>query len=201
LKDLSNEVLLQIFPHLPFKSNIAARGVSRVWRQLVPLAEINPARSGLLDLYLKIIESPVFHMTRPWLLANLRPFDREAYIDALLSQHDYLPEDFRIWILEWPAKAAIACCWPGLPATYYSLEADGIERIGGCNWLGRIPPVVHTVLFRSIEDGEVDVPALLVWEEQHMTWLALSGYPTCSHAVYHLTNSEYDNRPFEEDED
>ncbi|KAJ7983189.1 hypothetical protein DFH06DRAFT_978220, partial [Mycena polygramma] len=150
LQDLSNEVFLQIFPHCPLKSLIAAQGVSQLWRQLVPLADISPARRGLLKLYLEIIESPVFIKTRPWLLENLRPFDREACIHALLDQHDYLPEDFRIWILEWPAKAVIACCWPGLPEKYYGrAEADGVERIRGCNFLGRIPPVVHTVKFIS----------------------------------------------------
>jgi len=93
-QDLSNEVLLQFFLHYPLKSLIAARGVSSLWRHLVTLAEVSPARRGLLNLYLRIIESPVFHQTRPWLLDNLRPFDREAYVNALLEQHDYLPRGF-----------------------------------------------------------------------------------------------------------
>ncbi|KAJ7075725.1 hypothetical protein B0H15DRAFT_649676 [Mycena belliarum] len=109
LNDFPNEILLHIFPHMPLKSLIAAYGVSKLWRHLAPLAEIIPPRRGLLDLYFNIMESPIFERTRPWLLDNLRPFNREAYIEALLAQHDYLPDDFRIWILEWPAKAVIAC--------------------------------------------------------------------------------------------
>ncbi|KAJ7661392.1 hypothetical protein DFH06DRAFT_1192199 [Mycena polygramma] len=190
LHDLSNEVLLQIFPHCPLKSLIAAHGVSTLWRQFVPLADISPPRRGLLDFYFAIIESPAFQRSRPWLLENLCPFDREAYIDTLLDQHDYLPEDFRIWILEWPAKAVIACCWPGLPHKYYGAEeTDEIERMCGCNSLGKIPPVVHTMVFRRSEEVEVDVPALLVWENEGSTYLALQPRPTCAYAVYDLPDA------------
>ncbi|KAJ7499938.1 hypothetical protein FB451DRAFT_1008621, partial [Mycena latifolia] len=174
---------------LPLKFRIAAHGVSKLWRHLAPLADIISPRRGLLDLYFKIIESPVFERTRPWLLKNLRPFDREAYIAVLLEQHNYLPDDFRIWILEWPAKAVIACCWPGLPAKYYgSLETDDVELIEGCTFLGRVPPVVHTVLFargHSEEPVSVDVPALLTWEDADgKRWLVLSENYICSYVVY-----------------
>ncbi|KAJ7983195.1 hypothetical protein DFH06DRAFT_943304, partial [Mycena polygramma] len=158
--------------------------------RLVPLSDISPARRGLLDLYFMIIDSPVFQQSHPWLLLNLRPFDREAYINTLLDQHDYLPEDFRIWILEWPAKAVIGCCWPGLPHRYYGAEeTDGIERMCGCNSLGKIPPVVYTMVFRRSEEVAVDVPALLVWENEGSTYLALQPRPTCAYAVYELPDA------------
>ncbi|KAK7042339.1 hypothetical protein R3P38DRAFT_2889872 [Favolaschia claudopus] len=199
--DLPNELLLQIFPHFPLKSLIAALGVRSLWRHLAPLAEINPARRGLLELYLQIIASPIFRQTRPWLLERLRPFDREAYIDSLLEQHNYLPEDFRIWILEWPAKAVIAGCWPGLPTTYYGLDSENKlmprrDRLfRGCNWLGRQPPVLHAVEFSYIQNPKEanpqDVPALLVWEEYLMTWLVLGPKSLCSHGVYTVGDDEY----------
>ncbi|KAJ7100027.1 hypothetical protein B0H15DRAFT_818411 [Mycena belliarum] len=198
LNDFSNEILLQIFPKLPLKSLIAAHGVNKLWRHLASIADISPARRGLLDLYFKIIESPIFEQTRSWLLDNLTPFDREAYIDALLAQHDYLPDDFRIWILEWPAKAVIGCHWPGLPAKYFSNHRiAGLEAFEGCNFLGCIPPVVHTVVFEQIGRSEevvaVKVPALLAWEDgQGKTWIVLRGKPVCSHAIYHLSNATYD---------
>ncbi|KAJ7665080.1 hypothetical protein DFH06DRAFT_985784, partial [Mycena polygramma] len=144
--DLPPEVSLQIFPHLPLKALIAGEGVCRLWKQLISMAEINPTRRSLWALYRTIVNDPLFLSTRPWLLANLRPFDRQAYIDALLSQHNYIPEDFRLWILEWPARAVIACAWPGLPQTYCGPQpdedGDDIERMIGCNFLGRIPPLV-----------------------------------------------------------
>ncbi|KAJ6506352.1 hypothetical protein C8R47DRAFT_967338, partial [Mycena vitilis] len=194
LDDFSNELLLSIFPHLTLSSLIAAKGVCTFWRRLVPLADIDPARQGLLDLYFTTIQSPVFERSRSWLLQNLRPFDRQAYIDALLDQHDYLPDDFRIWILEWPAKAVIAGCWPGLPDIYLSeRESDDVARVHGCNWLGRVPPIVHTVQINQIgpieQWVEEDVPALLVWEENYefaKTWLVLAGKPVCNHVVYTL---------------
>ncbi|KAJ7915822.1 hypothetical protein B0H13DRAFT_1478229, partial [Mycena leptocephala] len=52
-------------------SLIATRSVRALWRHLVPLAGISPARRGLLGLYYRIIESPAFHLTRPWLFDNL----------------------------------------------------------------------------------------------------------------------------------
>ncbi|KAJ6486055.1 hypothetical protein C8R47DRAFT_933301, partial [Mycena vitilis] len=144
--DLPPEVSLQIFPRLPLKALIAGEGVCRLWKQLISMAEINPTRRSLWALYRKIVNDPLFLPTRPWLLANLRPFDRQAYIDALLFQHNYIPEDFRLWILEWPARAVIACAWPGLPETYCGRppheSGDDVERMIGCNYLGRIPPLV-----------------------------------------------------------
>ncbi|KAJ6544371.1 hypothetical protein B0H19DRAFT_1238816 [Mycena capillaripes] len=189
-----------IFPYFPLKSIIAAQGVCTLWRHLLPLSDIDKTRRGLLNLYFEIIESPVFVRTRPWVLENLQDFDRQAYIDALLDQHDYLPDDFRVWILEWPSKAVIACCWPGLPYRYWGYnETDDIERIPGCNFLGRIPPVLHTVQINRIGQMEawvkVDVPALLIWEDISMyskTWLVLGQKPVCSHAVYTLINANYD---------
>ncbi|KAJ7665082.1 hypothetical protein DFH06DRAFT_1323471 [Mycena polygramma] len=146
--DLPPEVSLQIFPHLPLKALITGEGVCRLWKQFISIADINPARHSLWALYRKIVNDPLFLPTRPWLLANLRPFDRQAYIEALLAQHNYIPEDFRLWILEWPARAVIACAWPGLAETYCGRppeEGDNIERMIGCNFLSRIPPLVHRI--------------------------------------------------------
>ncbi|KAF7342054.1 hypothetical protein MVEN_01792700 [Mycena venus] len=171
--------------------------VSTSWRHLVTIAEISPARRGLFNLYFRIIKSRAFHLTRPWILDNLRPFDQQAYVNTLLEQHNYVPEDFRTWILEWPAKAVIANCWPGLPANYYAAEdyeQDGTRILfEGCNWLRRCPPVVHTVLFTQEEDPrEIQIPALLVWEMGEMTWLVLREKPICPHAVYRLVGARYD---------
>lgn len=75
--------------------------------------------------------------TRPRIIANLQPFDRRTYIDCLLSQHNFVPKDSMLWVLEWPARAAVPVHsnWLGLPRT---------SEIG-LNFLGRIPPLVHTL--------------------------------------------------------
>ncbi|KAJ6600024.1 hypothetical protein DFH09DRAFT_1021400 [Mycena vulgaris] len=147
--DLPPEISLQIFPHLHLKALVAAEGVCRLWKHQISVADINPTRRALLNLYRKTINDPLFLPTRPWLLANLPrnaadKFDRQAYIDTLLTQHNYIPEDFRLWILEWPERAVIACAWPDLPGDY-SQRGDDVERIVGCNFLARIPPVVHKI--------------------------------------------------------
>ncbi|KAJ7123119.1 hypothetical protein C8R44DRAFT_735710 [Mycena epipterygia] len=55
-----------------------------------------PTRRALLQLYIRIIDSPVFMRTRPWVLANPQPFDNAPYIDALLAQHDY-GQEWQLW--------------------------------------------------------------------------------------------------------
>ncbi|KAJ7619611.1 hypothetical protein FB45DRAFT_800061, partial [Roridomyces roridus] len=144
LHDLPPELALEIIPHLPLKGLVAAEGDCREWKAFVTVADIYPPRRALFNLYKKIIHDPLFRDldTRPWLWANLEPFDRQAYLDYILSQHNYIPEDFRLWILEWPNKAVIACAWPGLPEIYCAKEADDVERIAGYNHLGCLEPQV-----------------------------------------------------------
>ncbi|KAJ7137638.1 hypothetical protein C8R46DRAFT_611477 [Mycena filopes] len=215
--DFPPEISLQIFPHIHLKDLISVRGVCKRWMELVSLADIHPTRLALLKLYQKTVHDPLFLSTSKWTLENLRPFDREAYIDALLAQHNYIPDDFQFWILEWPARAAIACAWPGLPGEYVhhgtdgiegrdgiegtdgieetdGIEgtddikkkikgSDGIERISGCNFLGRVPPLVHRItidlreigrpLMSSEGDGETDTFSFLPYEDDP----ALDYYP------------------------
>jgi hypothetical protein len=108
------ELLLETFQWLPLTSLIAAQGVNRQWRRLVPLADIFPARRALFDLYIDLLASPEFLPTRPAILEKLLPFDREAYV-AFFRDHDCpLPDEFLLWVLEWPNKAVIGHIWPGL---------------------------------------------------------------------------------------
>ncbi|KAJ7249424.1 hypothetical protein C8J57DRAFT_961145, partial [Mycena rebaudengoi] len=115
MPNFPNELFLEILPLFCLKSLITAHGVTQLWRQLVKAARIAPARRELLSLYHSTVHSPAFLESRSWLVANLQPFDRQSYVDALLDQHNYLPDSFRLYILEWPARAAISCLWPGLP--------------------------------------------------------------------------------------
>jgi hypothetical protein len=108
------ELLLEIFQWLPLKSLIAAQGVNRQWRRLVPLAGILPARRALFDLYIDLLSSPGFLPTRPAILEKLRPFDREAYAAFFRDNDCPLPDEFLLWVLEWPNKAVIGYSWPGL---------------------------------------------------------------------------------------
>ncbi|KAJ7249413.1 hypothetical protein C8J57DRAFT_1079599 [Mycena rebaudengoi] len=180
--DIPNEILLEIIPFFCLKSLIAGRGVCKEWKELilrhiainVPriglashvcvcailyILTINGARRSLLRLYTRLIRTPTFLRTRPWTLENLQPFDRQGYIDALLSQHNDIPEDFCIWILEWPAaRAAINCSWPGLPATGRIIPKEARDMKKGFNFLGRIPPLVHTIRFNMNRRAYWDKP-------------------------------------------
>lgn len=175
MKDFPNEILLQIFSFLPLKSLIIGRTVSQEWRRLIPLADINPIRRSFLDFYLNLVDSPIFPQTRPWVLANLQPFDRQQYINDLLDQHPYVPEAFRMWILEWPAKAVIGCVWPGLPNVYCPSEAaDHVHRNEGNNLLAPLPPTICAMPHRNNCSDAHFIPVLSIFHgREDIAWLVL----------------------------
>lgn len=114
LMDLPDEVHLAIQSHMPISTLLTARAVCRLWKSLIPGSHIPPARLRLLNLYLHLIQLPVFHATRKDTLQRLQPFDRERALRLISKGGIELPEEFRLWILEWPERAAFAGIWPGL---------------------------------------------------------------------------------------
>src|ERR1700733_14058533 len=123
---LPNELLLHVFSFLTLKSLIFSRSANHKWRQLVPEANIQPARRALLEVYDKVIKHPHFLNTRASTLAALTPkFDREAYVANIEASGEMavVPEEFRIWILEWPEKALFGWVWPELK--YELMDSDG----------------------------------------------------------------------------
>lgn len=135
------ELLLEIFRWLPLKSLIAAQGVNCQWRHLVPLADILPTRRALFDLYINFLASPVFLPTRTTILSDMRPFDRDAFVASLRDGNYSLPDEFLVWLLEWPNKAVIGCIWPGLPPS---------ER----NCIGGLQPMTKTITFGACPPTE-----------------------------------------------
>lgn len=103
----------------------------------------------------------------------MRPFDRwQAYIHALLAQYSAIPEEFRLWILEWPACLAVACTWPALLIDFKTCDC---ERRLGVNWLGYANadgPEVSAVLYRNKTPNVKVISALLIWKNYATTeWL------------------------------
>jgi F-box-like len=172
LTDIPPEIQLQFFSYLPLKALIAAHGVSHRWRLLISYADILSARRALLDLYLKILASPLFIPTRACIVDRLRHFDRQKYLDKLMRHHRYqdFPEEFRVWVLEWPARAVIQRCWPGLPLVGASqFRDDDTEMFSETNWLASALPFLDV-------PGEGIVPALCLWADHtavRVTWLVL----------------------------
>ncbi|KAF5371122.1 hypothetical protein D9758_004189 [Tetrapyrgos nigripes] len=82
------ETLLEIFKFLPIAAALKAREVNSQWQVLILGAcDMPPARRDLFNLYLDCVKSQAFIESRHWVQANLRPFDRRAYIDAIYEQH------------------------------------------------------------------------------------------------------------------
>ncbi|KAJ8482464.1 hypothetical protein ONZ45_g14944 [Pleurotus djamor] len=204
ITSIPNELLLAIFREFHLTTLISANGVCREWRNLLPLADIHPIRRALLELYKHIVHETWFLDGRQWVLENLRPFDRHAYVDALLTQHDYLPEQFRIWVLEWPARAAFGGIWPGLPMPIFDLVGQTSSQPECWNLLDASTPIVWTVNCineGSVEDQDVDFvepfPGIPITLEMDVetTWVLLDKgryrdkvLQTCaSHNVFDLS--------------
>ncbi|KAJ6600022.1 hypothetical protein DFH09DRAFT_1504513 [Mycena vulgaris] len=194
MKAFPNELLFEIFS----QSLIATRGVCKLWHRLSVHADIDPARRDLLMLYDSFVSSPAYATTREWSLENLRPFDRQAYVDALLDQHNYLPDHFRLWILEWPDWAIIGCVWPGLPPIKCNMDGLAVGNYGwvgsGCNTLGH-PPSVYTIEFELLDDAgeefDMEYPALLIWQDDWSTWLFLDGPPDFRGRIFTFNGQRY----------
>jgi hypothetical protein len=167
---------------------------------------MSPARRALFDLFQEIIASPVLPITTSWTLAHLKYFDRQAYLDRILEQTSYIPEEFRLWILEWPAKLAFGGVWPGLPVTeqagagppgpplQYRIGrmANEAERLEGWNWLGCHNGQVSVLFYTDPEDPTFDPtglgPGMLVWTtpDDDYIWLVLDSRPERRGKVYDL---------------
>ncbi|KAF9555681.1 hypothetical protein CPC08DRAFT_695301 [Agrocybe pediades] len=162
LDDLPTELILHIFSFLELKPYIISHGVCRRWQALLPAANIHPVRRRLFKLFKQMLSCPDFIRTRTWTLNNLQDFDRQAYIDALLSQYPYIPEDFRLWILEWPAKMAISCVWPGL--RHVSSHMTKFDQPTGVNWLSyqkECPKLLALAYKQGTPDARF-IPGLLI---------------------------------------
>lgn len=148
--DLPNELLLPIFAHLPLKSLIVSRCVCRRWRYLVTSADLDPERRRLLTLYLRAIETPSFLVTRSEIIPALKPFDRAQLLGFVRDNGiGVLPKEFRMWIEEWPAKAAIGWIWPGLDWSFYRGESTVCRRRDFANTIGYNPPWIKTVTYHK----------------------------------------------------
>ncbi|KAH9487450.1 hypothetical protein JR316_0001526 [Psilocybe cubensis] len=172
LQSLPVEILLHIFSQLELKPYLFSRGVCKEWQRLLPLADIHPAWLRLAEFYLKMVNTPDFIDTRTWIIDNLQPFDRQAYINILLSQYPAVPEEFRIWLLEWPERATVNCIWPGLP--FISCTDFSPRRRSGVYWVAykKHSPQLLAPVYRQHTPYAKFVPGLLIWRRSHLTeWL------------------------------
>ncbi|KIJ33817.1 hypothetical protein M422DRAFT_264107 [Sphaerobolus stellatus SS14] len=139
------QLYLEHLSHFRLQVLIVSRAVYLQWHNIVPTADIHPARRLLLDPYLKLMEGQYFHRTRPWVLDNLRDLDCGAYVAALLQQGANLYEEFRLWVLEWPAKAVMIGVWSGLSDDVI-YDASICKKERG-NILEIIPPQFLSIVF------------------------------------------------------
>ena len=152
IHDLPPELLFSIFQKLVLKSIIAVRGVCRLWRTSI-ISAIHPTRRKLLEFFLRMIDSPVFHASRPCILPSLQFFNREVYLSRLPSK---TPDDFRTWLLEWPARAVFEWLWPGLPVTTPNqYEAFDVSLHGERNFLAGPPSVQRLRLKKPTNDASI----------------------------------------------
>ncbi|KAF9641575.1 putative f-box domain cyclin-like protein [Lasiodiplodia theobromae] len=120
---LPAELQLEIASYLQLRELILLRNASKHWQALINnnLSFIRRARQELHRLWDDTIHSPYFLPSRARVLPALRPFDRIQYLHSL-SCGLPLPEEFELWVLEWPAKAVIGWTWPGLDNGLYAFS-------------------------------------------------------------------------------
>jgi len=129
LETLSLELKHIVIGFLDFITLLNLRNTSKAWRDTVNLAlsqtgVIHSARAKLLRLYLDLPNYPSFLAAREYILPHLKPFSRNQYLENLrteISKHSSsarIPDEFELWILEWPENAVIGWAWPGLDGSF-----------------------------------------------------------------------------------
>ncbi|GJE90293.1 F-box protein [Phanerochaete sordida] len=111
--DLPTELLFAIFRLLPLKSLIAAKGVCRHWSSAVRQSRLDPARRRLLDAFEDIIASAPPGAGRPRVATSYCAQDREQYLE-FLTKGATAPDEFVLWVREWPAWGVFGWLWPDL---------------------------------------------------------------------------------------
>ena len=172
-------LLLRCFSFMTLKCLISSRSVCSDWRRLVPHSEIHPTRRRFLELYDRMLANPFFLQSRGWTVDNLEPFDRQAYIATLNEQcttpEAEIPEDFWMYILEWPARMAIRCMWPGLP--FVDSKTVNTQRQFGINYLSQSPQLSALVFKHQLPEA-CFIPGLLIWRNPWTTyWLLFDKTP------------------------
>jgi len=176
---LPQMLLLHCFSYMDLKCLIFSRCVCSYWRRLVPPSDIHPTRRRFLELYDRMLANDLFLESRTWTLDNLKPFDRHSYMATLRSQctgpEAEIPEDYEMYILEWPACMAIACMWPGLP--FVDSQTDSVQRQYGINYLAHSPQL-SALVFKYNLPEVCFIPALLTWRNSASTsWLLFDKTP------------------------
>lgn len=181
--DLPTELHLLILPHLPLHSLVYARNTCHLWRELVPVTPLPLQRRKLLHLYDTLSSIPAFQESRRLAKNHIRPgfgdVERQAYVDALPQN---VGEEFKCWILEWPADAVIAALWPALQPSYnmnediFSYRCDIVNRMAQASFV----PNTHTLLFSLFSgngSGPASVTALPLFDEGNgwTHWVVLDG--------------------------
>lgn len=166
LMSLPVELHLAIHAHLPLPALLAARAVCTSWHALIPGTHLPPARRRLLSLYLRAVRSPAFQATRARTAKSLEPFDRHQLVATLRKgNHAHaLPEEFEMWLTEWPAKAAFGGLWPGqctdvLPTNDTEKEASVEEEsllkpLGKSLFSARRPPIFNQLELSPVDEND-----------------------------------------------
>lgn len=186
LPPLPYDILPHVLHYADLKTLLQGRGVNHTWKSCISSASIIPARRGLYDLYLRLVspETENFLESRAYTIEALHYFDRAKYLDKVEGLGCVLPDDFRMWVLEWPEKAVFGWTWPGLYSKFvHSYECPPGRHYGAnlLSWagLGNISPITGIWWERDVnEDSEIeprylDRVALVFWDHgsDTATWI------------------------------
>ncbi|KAF9564043.1 hypothetical protein CPC08DRAFT_705571 [Agrocybe pediades] len=166
------ELRLEIFSHLELKPYVISHGVCKAWKQELPHAILHPIRRRMLDSCRTLRDMPGVWENCQFYVEDLKPFDRDNYINTLLEQYPVIPEEFVFWIREWPERLALEYMWPGLP--FRPCVQELFEN--AVNWFGYLPhsPQLSAIRYYYWTPAVKFVPVLLIYRNSDSTvWLIL----------------------------
>lgn len=174
------------------------RGVNRILRDVPLLPPIDQTRRELYMPFLEAIDSPGMKQAKKWTTQHLQPFDGEAYVSSLRQRFDFVPKEFLLWILEWPAKVAIANIWPGLPRAHKPEWGISPRRVG-FNTLATFPPQLYRLyLYTEPNERVYTVPMLPVWiqdQDVSATYMIMDTRPHLQGLMFYVQDAQDMVRP------
>lgn len=113
---LPGEIHLEIMGFLSLSSLISMRSTCRYWQRTIKDKRdvLHSTRSRLLVLFEETVGSKAFPEYRKRTKMYLQPFVRDMFIERFRAgASKSMPEEFEMWIKEWPLYAAMVDTWPG----------------------------------------------------------------------------------------
>jgi hypothetical protein len=137
------------------------------WRELIQHAKIHSIRRRYIKLYGDLIKSPTFSKSFKKITASHEDFryvNRGGYIGELkrliTKRGGKIPEEFKIYILEWPTKVICGYMWPDLEVDFSPKDFKNGDLVGQSHLSTRLHlNALGTVIY--VDASSCSLPSIL----------------------------------------